>query len=223
MNISSEFIHTNAAQLAQFFQHSWVLSTLLVDDKLRICGYNACWKHTIWQGRDVAGVYLPDLLAPESREVLPLAQGTDHLNERISFHLEVSQPLRINIFIMRTQNRRHNKRADNGYMLIGGDQLPANAGVLETMTLMANEVANMARDLKHKNAELQQAQAQIKTLEGIIPICMHCKEIRNDEGYWVKLEEYIASHSNAQLTHGICDKCMQEYHSDMDEKEKPHE
>jgi hypothetical protein len=83
---------------------------------------------------------------------------------------------------------------------------------------MSNELANMARDLKRKNTELQQAQAQIKTLKGIIPICMHCKEIRDDEGYWVQLEKYITTHSDAQLSHGICEKCLHKLYPDLAEK-----
>ena len=108
-------------------------------------------------------------------------------------------------------------------MLLGGELLLSNTEALEKMTLMSNELANMARDLRRKNTELQQAQAQIKTLQGILPICMHCKEVRNDEGYWMQLEEYITTHSDAQLSHGICDKCMETYYpdiSDMNEENK---
>ena len=105
-------------------------------------------------------------------------------------------------------------------MLLGGEMLLSNTEALEKMNLMSNELANMARDLNRKNNELRQAQAQIKTLKGIIPICMHCKEIRDDEGYWVKLEEYITTHSDAQLSHGICDKCMEKHYPDVEGNKK---
>jgi methyl-accepting chemotaxis protein len=58
--------------------------------------------------------------------------------------------------------------------------------------------------------ELQKTLEEIKTLKGIIPICMHCKEIRDDEGAWNQLEKYIVEHSDAEFSHGICDKCMTE-------------
>ena len=48
---------------------------------------------------------------------------------------------------------------------------------------------------------------EIKTLQGIIPICAYCKNIRNDGGQWDKLEKYIHNHSNAQFSHGICPDC----------------
>ena len=57
---------------------------------------------------------------------------------------------------------------------------------------------------------------EIKTLQGIIPICAYCKNIRNDGGQWDKLEKYIHNHSNAQFSHGICPDCyknkMEELH-----------
>ncbi len=49
---------------------------------------------------------------------------------------------------------------------------------------------------------------EIKTLEGIIPICSYCKNIRDDEGSWERLEAYIDTHSNAQFSHGICPDCF---------------
>ncbi|MCA1796712.1 MAG: hypothetical protein LC645_04055, partial [Geobacteraceae bacterium] len=204
MSISSEFMRANAGHLAHFFEHTGMLSVVRVDDNLRIIGYNACCERNIWQGRDVSGVYLPELLAPESREVLPLAQDTDAINAWLNFAPEGAQAVRVNVCILRTK--------PEGYMLLGGELLLSSTEALEKMTLMSNELANMARDLRRKNTELQQAQAQIKTLEGIIPICMHCKEIRDDEGYWVQLEKYISEHSDAQLSHGICDKCLEQHY-----------
>lgn len=53
---------------------------------------------------------------------------------------------------------------------------------------------------------------ELRVLKGIIPICMHCKEIRDDKGYWNQLEKYISEHSEVQFSHGICDKCLEKYH-----------
>ncbi len=57
---------------------------------------------------------------------------------------------------------------------------------------------------------LREALDKVKLLSGIIPICSYCKKIRNDQGYWDKLEEFISNHSDAVFSHGICDKCMEE-------------
>lgn len=58
--------------------------------------------------------------------------------------------------------------------------------------------------------ELQDALKEIKTLRGIIPICSHCKKVRNDTGAWDRLDEYIAKESNAEFSHGICPECAKQ-------------
>jgi hypothetical protein len=60
-------------------------------------------------------------------------------------------------------------------------------------------------------AELQAALASVKTLSGLIPICASCKKIRDDKGYWNKLEDYIGQHSNADFTHGFCPECQSKF------------
>lgn len=65
--------------------------------------------------------------------------------------------------------------------------------------------------------QLQQALAQVKKLSGLIPICAHCKKIRNDAGYWQKVESYIQQHSEAKFTHGLCPDCTHIYFPDDDE------
>lgn len=66
--------------------------------------------------------------------------------------------------------------------------------------------------------DLKKANVQIKTLEGIIPICMHCKKIRDGEKVWNQLEQYISDHSEAEFSHGICPDCIQQYYPQYMEK-----
>jgi PAS domain S-box-containing protein len=54
---------------------------------------------------------------------------------------------------------------------------------------------------------LQEALAQVKTLSGLLPMCASCKKIRDDQGYWRQVEEYIGTHTGAEFTHGICPEC----------------
>lgn len=61
-----------------------------------------------------------------------------------------------------------------------------------------------------KNRELQRALDEIKTLRGILPICSYCKNIRNDEGYYERIEEYIHKHSGVDFSHTICPECMKD-------------
>ena len=58
-------------------------------------------------------------------------------------------------------------------------------------------------------AELQEALANVKTLRGLLPICAWCKQIRDGDGYWQRVEEYIQAHSDAEFTRGICPGCFE--------------
>lgn len=57
------------------------------------------------------------------------------------------------------------------------------------------------------SSELRQAMARIKTLTGLLPICAACKKIRDDQGAWHQVEEYVRAHTDAEFTHGLCPKC----------------
>ncbi len=61
-------------------------------------------------------------------------------------------------------------------------------------------------------AELRATLDQVKTLKGLLPICMHCHKIRNDEGYWKGLEQYIEERTGAAFSHSICPDCLQRHY-----------
>ncbi|MFA6293919.1 MAG: response regulator, partial [Victivallales bacterium] len=66
--------------------------------------------------------------------------------------------------------------------------------------------------------ERKEAQSKIKTLQGLLPICASCKKIRDDTGYWKKLENYITEHSEAVFSHGICPDCFEKHYPDYAKK-----
>jgi CheY-like chemotaxis protein len=65
----------------------------------------------------------------------------------------------------------------------------------------------MEREREDLVLKLQAALAEVKTLSGLLPICCSCKKIRDDQGYWTKLETYITKYSNAEFTHSYCNEC----------------
>ncbi len=67
--------------------------------------------------------------------------------------------------------------------------------------------------------ELEEALSKVKLLSGFLPICAHCKSIRDDQGYWNQIEEYIRDHSEAYFSHGICPDCAKEQYEKMGLKE----
>jgi hypothetical protein len=107
---------------------------------------------------------------------------------------------------------------------------PAGQGMTQVAVLQAYFVANLlgiitsiqlhrrkrqlfAAALRQTEltANLEQALAEIRTLRGILPICAHCKRVRNDAGAWEQVEVYVRKHTHAEFTHDICPECAKEH------------
>jgi len=69
--------------------------------------------------------------------------------------------------------------------------------------------------IEEKN-KLKIALSKVKKLTGLLPICSHCKKIRDDNGYWTQIESYIHDHSEAEFSHSICQKCAGKYYPELD-------
>ncbi|MBP1772224.1 MAG: cycR2 [Holophagaceae bacterium] len=78
--------------------------------------------------------------------------------------------------------------------------------MLEVRLLHA-EARTYRQDLERRNEEMQKALDNVKLLSGLLPICAWCKKIRDDQGYWNGIEQFIREHSEAEFTHGICPEC----------------
>jgi len=72
-------------------------------------------------------------------------------------------------------------------------------------------------------AELKDALAKVRQLSGLLPICAHCKNIRDDKGYWKKIESYICDHSEVDFSHSICPDCAKIYYPDLNIYDEPTE
>jgi sigma-B regulation protein RsbU (phosphoserine phosphatase) len=70
-------------------------------------------------------------------------------------------------------------------------------------------IVELQLSLAERMAELEESLARIKQLNGLLPICAWCKKVRDDQNYWQEVECYVASHSEAQFTHGICPACLE--------------
>jgi hypothetical protein len=85
----------------------------------------------------------------------------------------------------------------------------------EAISKLMNELVATKRDLQQKTIELQGALDQVKLLNGLLPICASCKNIRDDKGYWQSVESYISNHSEAQFSHGICPVCVRKLYPEI--------
>jgi transcriptional regulator with GAF, ATPase, and Fis domain len=87
-------------------------------------------------------------------------------------------------------------------------------GELAAIALMKSRHIDM---LNEKTRSLERALAQVKTLHGLLPICSSCKKIRDDAGFWTRVESYLSKHTDAQFSHGLCPDCLREMYPEYAE------
>jgi len=76
-------------------------------------------------------------------------------------------------------------------------------------------ILRLQSSLKAKIHELQDALEEVKQLQGLLPICMHCKSIRDQDNVWHRIEAYIGKHTDVRFSHGLCDNCLAKYYPDL--------
>lgn len=85
---------------------------------------------------------------------------------------------------------------------------PFDPGELRARIEVGRRMIEMRFELNQKVEELEQALAEVRTLKGIVPICANCKNVRDDQGYWNRVETYLHEHTDADFTHAVCPDCM---------------
>ncbi|MDH5235937.1 MAG: hypothetical protein OEW77_13365 [Gemmatimonadota bacterium] len=75
------------------------------------------------------------------------------------------------------------------------------------------EEALLARETESQEA-LMRTTAELRTLQKILPICSHCRQVRDGAGAWAELEAYVHTHSDTRFSHGICPDCMAKHFPD---------
>jgi len=89
---------------------------------------------------------------------------------------------------------------------------PFDSDELRARVDVGRRMLELREALERRVSELQEAMAHIQALQGIIPICMHCRRIRTDPASWEHIEQYIQEHSDARFSHGICPSCVKEHY-----------
>ncbi len=82
----------------------------------------------------------------------------------------------------------------------------------QAMDMLARQVLALL-EMRRVSRKLAEALEHVKTLTGLLPICAWCKRIRDDQGYWTKVESYLRAHTDADFTHGICPECLEKTRS----------
>lgn len=79
------------------------------------------------------------------------------------------------------------------------------------------ELMKANQQVESKNEELERALEEIKTLRGILPLCSFCKKIRNDEGFWERVDVYVSARTEAEVSHSICPDCLKTHYPEVPE------
>lgn len=100
------------------------------------------------------------------------------------------------------------RRADGAYRWLFDRGVPFDDAAGEFAGFIGSCVDVTAR-VEAERSLARRTKAELRTLEGLLPICAACKKIRDDEGYWQRVEKYVADRSGAEFTHTLCPTCME--------------
>jgi sigma-B regulation protein RsbU (phosphoserine phosphatase) len=145
--------------------------------------------------------------------MMPELDGTDVLR-RVRLH----RPL-ANLYLILLTALESRKDVVAGLDAGADDYMvkPFDPDELRARVQVGLRVLTLQERLADRVNELEAALSNVKRLHGLLPICSYCKRIRGDNQYWQQVEGYIAEHSDAQFSHGICPACLDDVNKQIDD------
>jgi phosphoserine phosphatase RsbU/P len=180
-------------------------SRLMLKSQLTRCGYSviaACDGNEAW--RILGEPDHPHILVLDW--IMPGIEGPE-----IVQRLREREPEQLYYAIIITS--RNDKDSAVSALDRGADDFvgkPFDIAELRARIAVGCRILGLQNALSAHLQQLEDTLARVKQLEGIIPICMYCKKIRDDHNSWNQLEQYITDHSEAKFSHGICPRCAEE-------------
>jgi DNA-binding response OmpR family regulator len=111
------------------------------------------------------------------------------------------------LILLTAQNRREEIVAG---LAAGADDYltkPFDPAELRARLQTGIRVMELQSALAARVAELERAAGSVRTLEGLLPLCTYCKKVRDDRDYWQQVDQYLITHTDAKVSHGICPEC----------------
>jgi len=93
---------------------------------------------------------------------------------------------------------------------------PFNPDELKARLKVGQRIVKLERNLEKRVRELETAIVEAKRLKGFLPICMYCKNIRDDKNYWHQIEDYIRTATGTDFAHGVCPACREKLRMGME-------
>lgn len=97
-------------------------------------------------------------------------------------------------------------------------------GTLRAIEGIATDITERKRqegERKRLIRQLRRALSEVKTLSGLLPICSHCKKVRDDRGYWQQIDAFITEHSDLFFSHGLCPDCLARHYPEYNARRPP--
>jgi DNA-binding response OmpR family regulator len=89
---------------------------------------------------------------------------------------------------------------------------PIRAAELEARLRVGARTVGLEHELKQRIGQLSAALEHVKQLQGMLPICMHCRRVRNSDDVWQQIETYVEQHADVSWSHGLCEDCLDEHY-----------
>ncbi|WP_020586764.1 GAF domain-containing protein [Desulfobacter curvatus] len=123
-------------------------------------------------------------------------------------HVKITRLLSVPVF------SNHGKIVALGCVANKDDKYDAN-DIKQLTAYLTNAylILEMRKTEEDRKVLLKSALSELKILRGILPLCSFCKKIRNDEGYWERVDVYISKYSQADISHSICPDCMEKHYT----------
>ncbi len=99
--------------------------------------------------------------------------------------------------------------ASEASLWVAGWNILVEVGLFLTFAALIGSLHENLITQRTLNRRLEEAVAEVKRLSGLLPICAWCKRIRDSNGEWHQMEDYIRSHADVSITHGICPECKE--------------
>jgi len=155
----------------------------------------------------IIGAPIHSFLLVESQALFDTLSQGEHRSFSLSFAPEQGVVTVLHAHIYATVNH---------FIIFGEHPVDTHHELIDKMSQLNSELVNAMRELRRKQNELDHAQAEVNTLSGLLPICSNCMKIRDDKGYWNRIETYISQNSKARFTHGVCPVCIEKLYPGLD-------
>jgi len=178
--------------LVDYLEDAWIV----LDDAERIVDLNAAAQKLFeYSSKDLIGKSVESVIGDKKKQYSRILGA-----EKIQTEIQVQNSDYYDLRVFPLKNRK--------------EQITGRLVLLHNIS----DRKKMEDERENLITELKDALERVKTLSGLLPICAHCKKIRDDEGYWQGVETYVTEHSEAVFSHGICPDCINELYPQFAKK-----